>query len=154
MTLPYTILRKQKQSDKNIFFFVISWPWAFLYPYIYIIWLCPVAMGGVSLLLSKADKPSNFCFGFHPLPSQRCYYYNYLPSFITGFSLCSESSPPAYKHFLASPVLLPFFPALIHSTNSWVVHRHLAPYFTFSSCSNWALPRSFPFDFYVAKSNS
>lgn len=151
MTLPYNIWRKWSNQIKTS-----SWPSADLEPScicIYTIWLCPVSMGGVSLFLSWLTL--ELLLWIPSLAFSRMLLLQLSPFLLHHcFSLCSESSPPAYKHFLASPVLLPFFSALIHSTNSWVVYRHPAPSFTFPSCSNWALPSSFSFDFDVAKSNS
>lgn len=134
LALPHAWLRKQKQSDRNIIF-AICRPLSLSASIFVFSAFCPVAMGEVSLLLPNDDKPSTCAWDSKP-----CLLKDITMMTMTSLGPAPLGSPSVlnkpYQHTFPSVswphivLLLPFFPALVHSTNSCVVYRHPASHFT------------------------
>lgn len=123
-----TLLRNQNQWDRNIFIFAVKWPlrlpasvFIFL-AFVLLLWVegpCsypklinfPLVLGIPSLSFSRMLL-------LHWYPSLLRHWFPLLfwiiPTCIQTFSCISWPHIPLH-------LLIPFFSALIHSTNSWVV---------------------------------
>lgn len=150
---------KQKQSNRTIFLFAIS-----------SLLRLPAAVFILSafVLLPRVECPCSYLkltnfplvLGSPSLAFSRMLLLQFPRSLLHHGCLalfwiiptCIQTISGASWPYIPPQLLLPFFPALTHSTHSWVVYRHPV-HFTFPSCRNRALPSPFSFDLYVAKFN-
>lgn len=156
---PHTWLRTQKQSDRNMFISQLLGLSASIFVFSV---FCPVAMGEVSPLWPRADKPSTCAWDSEP-----CLLRDIMVMTMTSLSPAPPGSPsvPHQPHLHTFPsvswphipplLLLPsILPALIHGMDTWVVYGHPASHFAFPTCSSRVLHNLFSLDPYVAKSNA